>query len=94
MTPPTKVEQPNVASNAKAKHGSNSHSKTDGVTECQKGADHRLLTLSEDSNKCTLLYKKYSKESVAGTATHDLSYCRTTRDRIKSHLESAGFKCQ
>jgi hypothetical protein len=67
----------------------------EGKITCKNGGDERTLEMSSGEGKvCRLVYTKAGEAKEVASGTSDNSKCNEVRDRIKTNLEGAGFKCE
>jgi len=65
----------------------------DNQYTCLVAGDQRIITLNKDGKRCTVDYTKSgdTKEVAWGKSTP--SICTDTFSKIRTNIESAGFKC-
>ena len=79
------IETPNGSASAE--------SSGDRMT-CAQGTDSRIIEIKKTkSDGCELFYTKFGNEKSVATSVGK-KYCSEMREKIKSNLAQAGFKCE
>jgi hypothetical protein len=67
-----------------------------GVVSCCRlvaGVDHRTIAIVEPATGgCAVVYTKFGSNRIVATAKNDKRYCAQVYEKIKAHLETAGFE--
>lgn len=64
-----------------------------GAVICAYNSFNREISVVEKSSGCVVQYTKDGESSEIGRGYSGSAFCSSLVDRIKSNLESAGFKC-
>ncbi|MGZ3652104.1 MAG: hypothetical protein ACXVB9_05455 [Bdellovibrionota bacterium] len=98
-TTATKSDKP-VASNGKAASQSAKVATKPAVAgavsdkaSCKSNDDIRNLEIVTKGEGCAVHYTKHDKMNEIATAEHETQHCKEVMQKIRGHLEAAGFSC-
>ena len=60
---------------------------------CKSADDVRSLEIVSKGTGCAVHYTKHEQMSEIATAKHETEHCKEVMQKIRGHLESAGFSC-
>lgn len=68
--------------------------KTDAL-KCKRDSDERSIEIEAvEKTSCKVWYSKFGQRANIASSAKGTSHCHDVRNKIKSNLEGAGFKCQ
>ncbi|MCB0357128.1 MAG: hypothetical protein KDD40_08980 [Bdellovibrionales bacterium] len=75
------------------------HNKTPDAKPVQKvtclvNDDQRTILLDKQPQRCEVFYTKFGEKSQVAWAEATPSLCRDVLNKIKTNIESKGFKCE
>lgn len=80
---------------AKVASSENNINKVDGKSYfCVVNKDKRLVEIDESTQRCEVHYTKEGEKSQVAWAESTPSICSEVFARIRTNIESKGFKCQ
>lgn len=91
-TEPT-VTKAKKSTESKAK-STNTSSSAEGLLTCKSGADQRTIAVNPVNSGCEVVYTKQDQANTIATAANDTTYCETVKNKVKTNLESSGYKCE
>ena len=61
---------------------------------CVVNKDKRVIKMDKSQKRCEVHYTKFGEKSQVAWAENTPSICSDVYDRIRTNIESKGFKCQ
>jgi hypothetical protein len=77
---------------AKAKKNEGTEASFDH-TVCKSASDERMLDIVAKGGGCAVEYTKQSQKSEIASAEHETEHCKQVMQKVRGHLEGAGFTC-
>jgi hypothetical protein len=62
-------------------------------TACTSGSDERVIEITSKGEGCTVEYTKLKEKKEIASAEHETDHCKQVAQKIRGHLEAAGFTC-
>jgi hypothetical protein len=96
-TPTTPASQPSPAAagdHAATAAKSAPQAASAGVVICRHGADERKLEIFTEKTGCVVRYTKQEKPRDIASAAPGSDHCKNVVQKVRGHLEAAGFSCQ